>query len=90
MTKYYGTAKGAQSVDLPVDTITSKDRLALVQTKGMDILFRMLDPEELARAMGFDAYKFTGTKSEIVKQIGNAVPVNTSTALCGSMLDAVA
>jgi DNA (cytosine-5)-methyltransferase 1 len=41
-----------------------------------DILFRMLEPHELAAAMGFDrAYHFAGNKTEQVKQIGNAVSV---------------
>jgi site-specific DNA-cytosine methylase len=36
--------------------------------------------------MGFDAYQFTGNKTEIVKQIGNAVPVHLSEALCTRLL----
>lgn len=48
-------------------------------TREYDILFRMLEPHELAAAMGFDAddvrYEFAGTKTEQVKQIGNAVSV---------------
>ena len=86
LTKYYGTAKSAQSVDDPLDTITAKDRLALVEPHGMDILFRMLQPHELAGAMGFENYQFAGNKTEQVRQIGNAVPVNTAAALCGSMM----
>lgn len=46
------------------------------------IRFRMLAPKELAKAQGFrDDYEFTGTKSDAVKQIGNAVPRNTARAL---------
>jgi DNA (cytosine-5)-methyltransferase 1 len=45
----------------------------------------MLHWRELARAMSFsDAesdYEFAGTKTEITKQIGNAVPVRTARAL---------
>ena len=56
----------------------------------LDIRFRMLQNPELARAMGFDdeqtQYEFTGTVSEITKQIGNAVPVNLSAALVSSAL----
>ena len=55
----------------------------------LDILFRMLQPHELAAAMGFDKdYQFMGTREHIVKQIGNAVPVNLSAALCGAILAA--
>lgn len=42
----------------------------------------MLQPKELAAGTGFPAdYKFTGTKVEVVKQIGNAVPPNFAKAL---------
>jgi DNA (cytosine-5)-methyltransferase 1 len=88
LTKYYGTAK-ARSVGIPLDTITAKDRFALVEPDGMDIRFRMLQPRELAAAMGFDGYEFAGTKTDQVRQIGNAVAVRTAEALCGAMLDAI-
>lgn len=87
LTKYYGTAK-ARPVDIPLDTITAKDRFALVEPAGMDIRFRMLQPKELAAAMGFDGYEFAGTKTDQVRQIGNAVAVRTAQALCGVMIDA--
>jgi DNA (cytosine-5)-methyltransferase 1 len=52
----------------------------------LDICFRMLKPEELAAAMGFPkSYRFTGTKTEIVRQIGNAVAVGVSRALVLAM-----
>lgn len=90
LTKYYGTAL-ARSVDVPLDTVTVRERFALcepVQARGgLDIRFRMLQPHELAAAMGFESYDFTGTKTDVVKQIGNAVPVNLSAALCGRLLD---
>jgi DNA (cytosine-5)-methyltransferase 1 len=44
-----------------------------------DILFRMLEDHELAGAMGFntdkETYIFKGTKTQRIKQIGNAVSV---------------
>jgi len=96
LTKYYGTA-GAAPVGEPLDTVTSKDRFALVEPGlvqdeagniyALDIRFRMLQPHELAAAMSFPAdYEFTGNKSEQVKQIGNAVPVETATAICREAL----
>lgn len=52
----------------------------------LDIYFRMLKPEELAAAMGFPpGYRFTGTKTDQVKQIGNAVAVGVSRALVLAM-----
>lgn len=63
---------------------------ALADGQRYDILFRMLHWRELARAMSFsDAesdYEFAGTKTEITKQIGNAVPVNMARALVGAAL----
>lgn len=87
VTKYYGTARGAKPVTEPLDTITAKDRFALVEPTRCDILFRMLQPHELAAAMGFDDYHFEGNKTEVVRQIGNAVSVRTAEALCGSIFD---
>ena len=56
----------------------------------LDIRFRMLENAELARAMGFDdeetKYEFVGTVSEVTKQIGNAVAVNTAAALVKAAL----
>ncbi|HEY9568250.1 MAG TPA: DNA cytosine methyltransferase, partial [Thalassobaculum sp.] len=47
-----------------------------------DILFRMLEPPELARGMGFrDNYRFVGNKTEVTRQIGNAVERHTAKAL---------
>jgi DNA (cytosine-5)-methyltransferase 1 len=88
--KYCSTG-GARSVDEPVDTITTKDRFGLVMPVidgyALDIRFRMLQPRELARAMGFDdEYVFEGNREQVVKQIGNAVAVNTARALCQAVL----
>ncbi len=88
VTKYYGTATGAQPVSEPLDTVTAKGRFALVQLRGMDILFRMFQPGELAKAMGFEGYHFEGNKTEQVRQIGNAVCVEPAEALCGTVFDA--
>lgn len=86
LVNYNGQGK-AHSVGNPLDTVTTKDRFGLVEPAYMDILFRMLTPRELARAQGFpDDYQFTGTKADIVKQIGNAVPVNTAAALVEALV----
>jgi DNA (cytosine-5)-methyltransferase 1 len=86
LTKYYRSGVGARPVTEPLDTITARDRFALCQPNGMDIRFRMLQPTELAAAMGFDGYEFAGTKTDQVRQIGNAVAVRTAQALCGEIL----
>ena len=87
ITEYYGNG-GAHSVSIPLPTITTKDRFAVCGvTDGIELGFRMLQPKELAAATGFPAdYKFTGTKVEVVKQIGNAVPPNFAKALFGQIL----
>jgi len=88
ITSYYGT-ENVSPVDDPLPTATTKDRFGLVECDGirLDILFRMLQPRELARAQGFpDDYVFEGTREQIVRQIGNAVPRRLARALCAEML----
>jgi DNA (cytosine-5)-methyltransferase 1 len=89
LVKYNGTAK-AQSIQDPLDTVTTKDRFALVTTEhgtfALDIRLRMLRPHELAAAMSLRDYKFTGKMEEQVKQIGNAVPGKLAEALTGSLI----
>jgi len=89
LVEYYGNGQ-AQPVDGPIPTVTTRDRFALVVPElfplGIDILFRMLKPDELAAAMGFEDYAFAGNKTETVKQIGNAVPVNLAESLCTQLL----
>jgi RNase P protein component len=46
----------------------------------------MLQPHELADAMGLGDYALTGTKKDRTKMIGNAVERNTSRALCRAVL----
>jgi len=77
----------------PLATVTGKDRFMLVEPKTgravaeLDILFRMLQPHELAAAMSFPKdYKFTGTRGDQVKQIGNAVPVQLARAHARALL----
>jgi DNA (cytosine-5)-methyltransferase 1 len=89
LVKFYGTARTA-SLDNPLPTVTCVDRLGIVTTYGLDIRFRMLQPHELSAAMGFpETYEFSGPKRAQVKQIGNAVAVNTAKAMFGAALDAM-
>lgn len=72
LVEYYGNG-GALSLNEPLKTQTGKDRFGLVspfilrddegKTYQFDIRFRMLQPNELARAMSFPkSYKFQGTR----------------------------
>lgn len=87
LVKYFGSGANAVSVDCPLPTVTTKDRFGLIQPMYFDIRYRLLEPHELAAGMGFNDYVFSGTKTDVKKQIGNAVEVNQSTALAYSVLD---
>jgi DNA (cytosine-5)-methyltransferase 1 len=89
----YNSTGGPASINDPLDTVTAKDRFGLVVPLSdgkealLDIRFRMLQPHELAAAMSFPKdYQFSGNREQKVKQIGNAVPVNTAAALCKALL----
>jgi DNA (cytosine-5)-methyltransferase 1 len=74
---YYGTdgAGGWQSLDRPLRTITTLDRFALVRPNCRGHEMRMLQPPELAAAMGFPGdyiWPETARRNKI-KLIGNAV-----------------
>lgn len=93
LVKYFSTGT-AHSLDEPLDTITTKDRFALVTIHGeeyiiVDIRMRMLQPHELFKAQGFpedyiidhDADGKPYPKSEQVAKCGNAVTPPTAAAL---------
>ena len=82
-----------RSVDEPVRTLTTvrTDYVCLPQLEHgriVDIRIRMLKPSELAAAHSFPPdYKLTGTRGDMVKQIGNSVPVRTASAMCSTDID---
>ncbi|HET6499035.1 MAG TPA: DNA cytosine methyltransferase [Coriobacteriia bacterium] len=87
---YYGTS-GPLAIADPLDTVTTRDRFALVDGEPytLDITFRMLQPHELAAAQGFPVeHRFAGTKTDQVRQIGNAVPPGLARALTLSTVGA--
>jgi DNA (cytosine-5)-methyltransferase 1 len=93
-----GQAPRVHSVDDPAPTIAATGHIDVAQGvvtpvydgDHYDILFRMLEPHELAAAMGFtnedQAYEFAGTKTEQIKQIGNAVSVAKMKACVGAIM----
>jgi len=89
LVRYNGNGD-AESIDIPLGSVTTKDRWGLIEPGGeflLDIRFRMLQPHELAAAHSFSKdFKFFGTKTEIVKQIGNSVPIRLSRELAETIL----
>lgn len=76
---------------IPTMTTAKGGEFAFAEAaEGYDILFRMLEPHELAAAMGFTTdeftYEFAGTKTEQIKQIGNAVSVAKMKACVGAIM----
>ncbi|RLK57479.1 DNA (cytosine-5)-methyltransferase 1 [Stenotrophomonas rhizophila] len=105
LVKYYGTGANVPSLTDPADTITTKDRLALVTVviKGtpyviVDIGLRMLKPHELYRAQGFPVGYIIDrtangtplTTSAAVRMVGNSVSPPPLRALAEANLDQVA
>lgn len=81
LVKYYGTGANVPTLRDPVDTVTTRDRLALVTVviKGtpyviVDIGLRMLKPHELYRAQGFPP-------DYIIDRTANGTPLTTSAAV---------
>lgn len=93
LVKYFSTG-AAKSINEPLDTITAKDRFALVTIHGeeyiiTDIKMRMLQPRELFNAQGFpedyiidhDADGHPYPKTKQVARCGNAVTPQVPAAL---------
>jgi DNA (cytosine-5)-methyltransferase 1 len=86
-----GQAPRVHAIDRPAPTIAASGHVDLIEgTAEYDILFRMLEPHELAAAMGFNSeeadYEFVGTKTEKIKQIGNAVSVAKMCACVSTLM----
>ncbi len=81
--KYFSTGT-AKPVDEPLDTVTTKDRFALVTIHGeeyiiTDIRMRMLQPRELFNAQGFPEDYIIDRDDE-----GNDYPKSKQVARCGN------
>lgn len=77
-----GQAPRTRSVDMPAPTICAKGRVPLATAVEWDVEFRMLQPHELAKAMGFpDWYRFPAKKTDAIRLIGNAVAGGVARAL---------
>ena len=82
---YYGSdyAGGWQTLDAPLRTITTVDRFALVTWKKDVPYMRMLQPNELSKAMGGGKeHKLShGSRRDKVKLCGNGVCSDVMTAI---------
>jgi DNA (cytosine-5)-methyltransferase 1 len=94
---YYGSAKaggngGWQKLDRPLRTITTLDRFGYVvpgETREQDRM-RMLQPDELRRAMGYDdKFKFAEgiTRRDKIKLMGNGVCPPVMKAIVESLIE---
>jgi DNA (cytosine-5)-methyltransferase 1 len=77
LTYYYGTGLASRA-DEPMGTVSTRDRVGLVQAMDRmtleDLTFRMLHPHEIGAAMAFPkSYVVLGTNKQKVKMYGNAV-----------------
>ncbi len=85
LAKYYGgDGSYAQGVDEPLHTVTTKDRFGLVTVNSVDyvitdIRMRMLQPQELFRAMGFPEDYIIDRDVD-----GNPYPKSKQVARCGN------
>jgi DNA (cytosine-5)-methyltransferase 1 len=88
---YYGTGV-ARPAAAPVGAITARDRWAVASPAIAveDVLFRMLEPHEIAAAMAFArAYQVLGSKREKVRQLGNAVTPPVAEILISALAEAI-
>lgn len=82
LVKYYGNEREGANLRLPLGTVTTRDRFALVTVAGTtyritDIGMRMLQPAELFRAQGFPSHY---TSAPEVRSLPKTVQVR----LCGN------
>lgn len=97
---YYGNAQEARPVGEPAGTLTTRDRYGLASSDSTgeavaadvdDVLFRMLKPPEIGRAMAFDgAYVVLGTQREKVRLYGNAVTPPVAEVIVRALVEAIA
>jgi DNA (cytosine-5)-methyltransferase 1 len=88
---YYGKGD-AYRTNKPMPTVMTKDRFALINIQTNErmelvIFYRLLKLKELAGAHSFPkGYKFCGTNTQAVAQVGNSNPVELTAALTACVL----
>ncbi len=95
---YYGKAEQAYPATEPLGTLTTRDRYGVAAPGGLtveldldDVLFRMLEPHEIAAAMAFEATYQTSAKSKRIKVrlYGNAVTPPVAELIGCALVEAV-
>lgn len=88
---YYGTdgSGGWQPLDRPIRTLTTLDRFALVDWFDGEPRMRMLQVDELRRAMGFDEGFILdqGSRRDRIKLLGNGVCPPVMQTIVESLID---
>jgi DNA (cytosine-5)-methyltransferase 1 len=86
---YYGSdgAGGWQPLDRSLRNLTTLDRFGLVIWDGQEPMLRMVQADEMRRAMGFlKTYRFErGSRRDKIKMIGNGVCPPVMNAIIRSM-----
>jgi DNA (cytosine-5)-methyltransferase 1 len=88
---YYGNGQ-ARPVSDPVGALPTRDRYALAKKSFTleEVLFRMLQPHEIHRAMAFrPKYKVMGSKRHQVRQLGNAVTPAVAEVLYCALVECI-
>jgi DNA (cytosine-5)-methyltransferase 1 len=90
---YYGNGY-ARPVSEPIGTLSTRDRYAVVHGLSDidldDVLFRMLEPHEIGRAMAFGVdYTVLGNKREKVRQYGNAVTPPVAEIIVSALVECI-
>jgi DNA (cytosine-5)-methyltransferase 1 len=89
---YYGSDGGGgwQRLSRPLRTLTTLDRFGLVTWEGREPMLRMLQVDELRRAMGFaSTHRFEhGSRRDRIKMIGNGVCPPVMEAVIETLTDA--
>lgn len=88
---FYGNATFTP-VSRPLPTLTCKERFGLLEGYSIDgkqvqdISLRMLTVKEMQSAQSFpESYRFSGSKADMVRQIGNAVCPRVAEVLVGGV-----
>jgi DNA (cytosine-5)-methyltransferase 1 len=90
---YYGNGHARPAAE-PIGTLSTRDRYAVVNGLADidldDVLFRMLEPHEIGRAMAFgQGYTVLGNKREKVRQYGNAVTPPVAEIIVSALVEAI-